>query len=205
MRARDVAALAAAIALAVPFASCLKRSKLSSSYALDPLPAGAASPAEAQDPTGPVVGIERVSIPDWLDRMQVTGRATSGAIVSDDYSRWAEPLPRGIQRVLAEDLVVLLPDRRILTAPFAPRDVIAHRLELTLVEAARQPDGSVLVEARWEVLGPAGEILARRRSTQRSSPTALGAAGAVQGLNAALTALSREIADVLRSLPAPAR
>jgi hypothetical protein len=203
MRARDVAALAAAAALVIPFASCLKRSKLSSSYALDPLPADARPPAAALEATGPVVGIERVSVPGWLDRMQVTGRASSGMIVSDDYSRWAEPLPRGVQRVLAESLVVLLPDRRVLTAPFAPHDVIAHRLELTLVEAARQPDGSVLVEARWEVVGPAGDVLARRRSTQRSSPTALGAAGAVQGLNAALGSLSREIADVLRTLPPP--
>jgi hypothetical protein len=39
----------------------------------------------------------------------------------------------------------------------------------------------------------------------RSNPTAPGAAGAVEGLNGALAALSREIADVLRPLPAPAR
>jgi uncharacterized lipoprotein YmbA len=195
MRARAAVLVASAL-LSLPFAGCLKRSKLSHSYALDPLPAEATAAVPASI-TGPVVGLERVTVPGWLDRMQVTGRATSGAIVFDDYSRWAEPLPRGIQRVVAESLVV--------RAPFSPRDTIEQRVELTLVEAARQADGRVLVEARWDVIGATGDVLARRRSTHRSSPTALGAAGAVEGLNGALAELSREIADVLRTLPAPAR
>jgi uncharacterized lipoprotein YmbA len=203
MRARAVVVPIAAVALSVPLGGCLGRSKVSRSYVLDPMPAE--RPPATATATGPVVGIERVSIPGWLDRMQVTGRAASGAVVTDDYSRWAEPLPRGIQRVVAENLVVLLPDRRVLTAPFSPRDTVVHRVELILTEASRQPDGAVLVEARWDVVGPAGEVLARRRSAHRSSPTALGAAGAVAGLNDALAALSREIADVLRPIPAPAR
>jgi uncharacterized lipoprotein YmbA len=202
MRARFVAVPIAAAVLSVSLGGCLGRSKLSRSYALDPLPPQATAAATA---TGPMVGIERVSIPGWLDRLQVTGRAASGAIVTDEYSRWAEPLPRGIQRVVTENLVVLLPDRRVVSAPFSPRDVVAHRVALTLIDASRQPDGTVLVEARWDVVAAAGEVLGRHRSAHRSSPTALGAAGAVEGLNGALAALSREIADVLRPLPAPAR
>jgi hypothetical protein len=202
MPVRAAAVLLAAALVSLPLGGCLKRSKVSRSYVLDPMPAQGAAAATAG--AGPVTGVERVSIPGWLDRPQVTGRAASGAVVTDEYSRWAEPLPRGIQRVVAENLVLLLPDRRVLTAPFPPHDTVAHRIELTLVEAARQADGAVLVEARWDVVGRTGEALARRRSTHRSSPTALGAAGAVQGLNEALAALSREIADVLRSLP-PAR
>jgi uncharacterized lipoprotein YmbA len=200
MPARAAAVLLAAALVSLPLGGCLKRSKLSRSYVLDPMPARDAA-AAATGLAGPVVGVERVSIPGWLDRPQVTGRAASGAVVTDEYSRWAEPLPRGIQRVVAENLVLLLPDRRVLTAPFPPHDTVAHRVELTLVEAARQADGAVLVEARWDVVGRTGEALARRRSRHRSNPTALGAAGAVEGLNEALAALSREIADVLRSLP----
>jgi uncharacterized lipoprotein YmbA len=205
MRARAVVLLAAAALVSIPAGGCLKRSKVSRSYVLDPLPAPGISPQGTPNVSGPVVGVERVSVPGWLDRPQVTGRATSGAIVTDEYSRWAEPLPRGIQRVLAENLVVLLPDRRVLAAPFPPHDVVAHRVELTLIEAARQADGRVFVDARWDVIGAGGDVLARRRSTYRSSPTALGAAGAVEGLNEALAALSREIADVLRSLPPQGR
>jgi uncharacterized lipoprotein YmbA len=205
MRARAVAVLIAASVLSAPLGGCLGRSKVARSYVLDPMPPGGTSTPAPAAVTGAIVGVERVAIPGWLDRMQVTGRSASGEVVTDDYSRWAEPLPRGIQRVVAENLVLLLPDRRVLTAPFPPRDPVVHRVELTVTEASRQTDGTVLVEARWDVVGPAGDVLARRRSTHRSSPTALGAAGAVEGLNGALAALSREIADVLRPLPPPAR
>lgn len=205
MRPRAVVVLITAAVLSIPFGGCLGRSKLSRSYVLDPMPAEGPSATAAVPATGPLVGIERVSVPGWLDRMQVTGRAASGAIVTDEYSRWAEPLPRGIQRVVAENLVLLLPDRRVVSAPFPPRDAVAHRVELTILEASRQADNTVLVEARWDVVGATGDVLARRRSTSRSSPTTLGAAGAVAGLNAALAALSREIADVLRPLPPPSR
>jgi uncharacterized lipoprotein YmbA len=203
MRPRGLAVLVATLVVALAVGGCLKRSKLARSYVLDPLTAqGLSAPAAA---AVAAVGVERVTIPDWLDRPQVTGRGASGAIVTDEYSRWGEPLPRGIQRVVAENLVTLMPDRRVLSAPFPPRDAVDQRLELTIVEAARQTDGSVLVEARWDVVGAAGEVLLRRRSSHRSSPTAPGAAGAVEGLNGALAALSREMADALRTLPPPAK
>jgi uncharacterized protein len=201
MRGRGTVALVASLAVALALGGCLKRSKVARTYVLDPLPA-AEAPAAA--PIA-VVGIERIDVPDWLDRPQVTGRAASGEVVTDEFSRWAEPLPKGVQRVLAENLVVLLPDRRVITAPYPPRDTVDQRIEMTLIEAARQPDGAVLLEAHWDVLGTKGEVLARRRSSHRARPTALGAAGAVAGLNEALAALSRELADVLRALPAPAR
>ncbi len=200
MRARGLAVLLALFAAALGD-GCLKRSKVARTYVLDPL--AAAPQASAAAPIG-VVGIERVSVPEWLDRPQITGRATSGEVVTDEFSRWGEPLPRGVQRVVTENLVTLLPDRRVVAAPFSPRDVLDQRLELTLVEAARQADGSVRVEARWTLLGPGGAVLARRRSTHASHPTALGAAGAVEGFNAALASLSRELAEAVGAHAAPA-
>jgi hypothetical protein len=115
------------------------------------------------------VGVEKVAVPGWLDRPQVTGRAASGEVVADEFSRWGEPLARGVQRVVAENLAALLPDRRVLTAPFPPGDTLDHRVRVTLVEAARQADGSVLVEARWEVLGGGREVpaCATRRAPGR--------------------------------------
>jgi uncharacterized lipoprotein YmbA len=199
MRARRLTALVALVAAALA-AGCLKRSGVARTYVLDPLPPA----TTGTPPPVAVVGVERVSVPDWLDRPQVTGRAASGEVVSDEFSRWGEPLPRGVQRVVAENLVVLLPDRRVVSAPFSPRDPVDHSVEITVVEAARQADGSVLLECRFTVLAKDGAVLARRRSSHRANPTAPGPAGAVAGLNESLASLSRELADVLRAQPAPA-
>jgi len=203
MRARRLAAVAAlALVAAALAAGCLKRSKVARTYVLDPLPA-ATAPAPPSAPLA-VVGVERVDVPDWLDRPQITGRAASGEVVTDEFSRWGEPLPRGVQRVLAENLAVLMPERRVLSAPFAPRDSVDHFVEVTLIEAARQGDGSVLLECRYTVLAKDGAVLARRHSSLRAKPTAPGPAGAVAGLDESLASLGRELADVLRALPAPA-
>ena len=91
------------------------------------------------------------------------------------------------------------------TAPFPPRAALDQRLSVTVVEAARQPGGAVLLEARFDVLDGAGSVLVRRRSKHHSTPAALGAAGAAAGLNERLAALGREIADVLRGFPPPER
>jgi len=202
MRARRLAALALLVAVG-PAAGCLKRSAVARTFILDPLPS-----AEAERlPLAPValIGVERVDVPDWLDRAQVTGRSAGGEVVADEFSRWGEPLPRGVQRVVAENLVVLLPDRRVVSAPFSPRDRVDLFVDITVLEAARQADGSVLLEGRWTVLARDGSVLARRRSSHRAIPGAPGPAGAVAGLNEALAGLSRELADVLRAQPLPAR
>ena len=162
---------------------------------------GAAAPRET--PLG-VVGILKVTVPGWIDRPQVTGRAASGQIVTDEFARWGEPVGRGIQRVVAENLAALLPDRRVVAAPFAPSEVVHQRVDVTITEAARQVDGSVLVEARWAVLGPKGETIVQRRSSHRARPTTIGSAGAVTGASEALAGLSRDVADALRTLPLPA-
>jgi hypothetical protein len=144
------------LAAAVAFSGCLlKRSPVSRTYVLEPTEA-----RSARAPSGPavaVVGVAKVSVPDWLDRPQVLARAANGEIVADDFSRWGEPLPRGMQRVLMENLAALLPDRRILVEPIPPRLTVDYRVEVTIVDVARQDDGSALVETRWDVIGGKGD------------------------------------------------
>lgn len=204
MRARALAFLVPTLAAAVLLGGCLlKQSKPARTYVLDPL-AAAGTSAPRETPLS-VVGVLKVTVPGWIDRPQVTERAAGGQIVTDEFARWGEPIERGIQRVVAENLAALLPDRRVVAAPFAPGQAIDERVDLGITEAARQADGTVLVEARWAVLGPKGETLVQRRSSHRADPTAAGAAGAVAGASEALAGLSRDIADALRALPAPAR
>lgn len=198
---RSRAAVVLVLAAAMTGGACLlKRSPVSRTFVLDPIEE--ARSAEGRPVTaGAVAGVAKVSVPDWLDRPFLVVHAAGGEIVPDEFSRWGEPLTRGIQRVLTENLAALLPDRRVVAAPFEPRQTVNHRVEVTILDATRRTDGSVLVEARWDVVGARGEALARRRFSRQVTPTAPGAPGLVAGVNEALAALSREIADALRALP----
>jgi uncharacterized lipoprotein YmbA len=191
---------AVAVCLAVLAAGCMLRT--SQPARLFVLDAVATTSEPGAGAPGPVLGVLRVSVPDWLGRPEITARAANGRIAPDEIARWGEPLARGIQRVVAENLARLLPDRQVARAPFPPRQALDHRLEIAVTEAARQGDGTVLLEARWGILGRDGAVFVQRRSSHRAGP-ARDAATTVRGLNEALAALSGEIAEALRALPPP--
>jgi uncharacterized protein len=201
MRGRRLRRLVPALAAVLALAGCVfRQSRHAQTFVLDAIvPASAGNGPPAAET---VLGVLKVTVPGWLDRPQITGRARSGEVVADEYARWGEPIGKGIQRVVAENLAALLPERRLVTAPFSPSVPVHQRLELTIDEAARQADGSVRVTARWAVLAPGGVPLAQGRSSH-SAQAAPGASGVVSGSNEALAALSRDIADAVRALPAP--
>jgi uncharacterized lipoprotein YmbA len=186
--------------LAVLLAGCvLKTSQPARLFVLDPVAAASGAPAA---PSGLILGVLRVTVPDWMDRPEITSRTAAGQIAPDDYARWGEPIERGFQRVIAENLATLLPDRQVARAPFSTRQAVDHRVEIAFAEAARQGDGTVLLDARWTVFGEDGAVLVQRRSPHRAGPAG-DSAGTVRAMNEALAALSREIADAVRALPAP--
>jgi uncharacterized lipoprotein YmbA len=157
------------------------------------------APAPADARRG-VLGVQRVSVPAWMDRSEITARAGSGEIVPDPLARWGEPITRGIQRVVTENLAALLPERHLVAAPFAASPPVDHRLDLAITEGARQPDRSVLLEARWAILGADGAVLVQRRSSHRTAVVST-AEGAVTATSEALAVLSEEIAAAVRALP----
>jgi len=205
MRVKRLTALAPiVVAAAVLSSGCvLKRSKGAQIYVLDAItPAGVDAATLRETPLS-VVGVLRVTVPGWIDRPEITRRAEGGEIVADEFARWGEPIGRGIQRVLTENLAALLPEHRVVAAPFAPGVAVDHRVDITITEATRQADGSVLVEARFALIGAKGTLV-QQRSSHRARAAVAGSGGAVTGANEALAGLSRDIADALRALPPPA-
>jgi uncharacterized lipoprotein YmbA len=187
--------------MAVTASGCLlKHSPQSRTFVLDALTVAAAPDGLRAVPAGSI-GVLKVSVPGWIDRPQLTERAPNGQVVTDEFARWGEPVTRGIQRVVTENLAALLPDRWVTAAPFSTSRAIDLRVDLAITEAARQADGTVLVEARWAVLGPKDDILAQRRTAHRATPRTPGPDGIVTGTSDALAALSREIAAAIKNIP----
>lgn len=194
MRARAVVACLALL----PAGCVLKHSASARLYVLQ---AVAREPAAATgDAPRGVLGVQRVSVPAWMDRPEITARTGRGEIVPDPLARWGEPITRGIQRVVTENLAVLLPERYLVAAPFAVSRAVDQRLDLAITEGARQADDSVLLEARWAILGPDGAVLVQRRSSYRTAVVATTEA-TVSATSEALALLSGEIAAAVRGLP----
>jgi len=189
--------LAVALACLSLGGCALGRSPVATTWVLDPV--AARTPSEAPPEAG-VLSVEKVRVPDWLDRTQFVVRGKDGSLEFDDRARWGEPLGRGLQRVMTENLASLLTDRRVLAAPTPPRDLIAQRLSLDFVEAARQIDGDLRVVVRWEFQAADGKSLRRGLSTSHIPAAKPGAAGTVAALNEALFKIATELSEVVRGI-----
>ena len=177
----------------------LGRSPVATTWVLDPV--AARGPSEASAETG-ALSVERVRVPDWLDRSQLVVRGADGRLELDEQARWGEPLGRGLQRVMAENLASLLTDRPVIAAPAPPRTVIAVRLSLDFIEAARRSDGELRVKVRWEFQAADGKSLRRGLSTYDTQAVKPGPAGTVAALNEALFKLATELSEVVRGVGA---
>lgn len=189
--------LAVALACLSLGGCALGRSPIATTWVLDPV--AARTPSEPPSEAG-VLSVEKVRVPDWLDRSQFVVRGKDGSLEFDDRARWGEPLGRGLQRVMTENLASLLTDRRIVAAPTPPRDLIALRLNLDFVEAARQTDGELSVAVRWEFQAADGKSLRRGLSTTHIPAAKPGAAGTVAALNEALFKIATELSEVVRGI-----
>jgi uncharacterized lipoprotein YmbA len=158
-----------------------------------------AAPAAAEPGTGAAVGIGPVSLPGYLDRVQIVTRRGAQLEVAD-LDRWGEPLSEGVPRALAANLAALLQSERIVVYPWPA----SRTVELQVVVDVNRFDGvvggDVLLEARWRVLARDRKELVLRSSTVREATGEPGYLALVSAMNRSLAALSREIADSITEL-----
>jgi uncharacterized lipoprotein YmbA len=205
MRPRP-AAILGFLGLALLAASCvsLKRTPEARFFVLRSL---AEPAAEATPPTSVVVGLLPVVLPDYLDRAQLVSWAAEGEIKIDEFLRWAEPLDAGVSRTLTENLSALVPEARVIRAPWSSRARLRCRVRVVLEKFGPQANGEVRLDGRFVLLGDKGEGALGRRDfhLQRDLPAARASdPGTAVGLMSQLLAdLAGQIATAIRELPAP--
>jgi hypothetical protein len=149
-----------------------------------------------------------VSLPDYLERPQLITWVASGELRLDEYLRWAEPLDAGLHRTLAANLESLLPETRVVRAPWPSTARLGVRVRVELQRFGPQASGEAVLEGRFAVLPREGErpLLARPVSLKRgplaSGPSGADAGAGVEAMSELVADLAREVAAALRSLPA---
>ena len=151
---------------------------------------------------GPVsIGVGPVIMPAYLDRVQMVTRSSADQVEISTFTRWAEPLEDGIARVLGDEIGASVPTERIATFPW--RGVAARAIQYQVVVAVLRfdgrPDGDVVLDARWRILGRDGAEVAFRRSTLTEPTGGPGVMPMVAAMTRALAALGREIAAEIRT------
>jgi len=202
MRPSHLAALGAALALALAGCVSLKRTPEARFFTLRSLaepPAG----VKAQVTAG-VVGVLPVVVPGYLDRPQVVSWVAPGELRIDEFLRWAEPLDAGVSRTLAENLQALLPENRIIRAPWPSSAKLRCRVRVELRRFGPQTNGDVQLEGRWALLPVPDERALLVRSVSLHRPRAareLDPGAEVEAMSGLVADLAKEIAAAVEGLP----
>ena len=158
--------------------------------------AALAQPASAQ-PFPNSLGIGPVSLPDYLDRLQIVTRGASGEIAVSDTERWAEPLHEGLARVLDENLAALLGTQRIVRFPWPASLAPDAQVAVEVLRFDAGPGASLRLEARWSVRARGGETVVEPSLTRIEVPSGNSADQRVRAHSEAASRLAREIASAL--------
>lgn len=145
---------------------------------------------------GPVVGVNRVKLPEYLNRPQIMTRTSHNALALAEFHQWGGSLQENFSSVLAANLSMLIPTDHIAVLPAKMTTRRDFEVRVDVIRFDRDSVGQVILNVRWHlVAGDANTTLAARTSRYRESAEGEGFEATVAAMNRALNKLSQEIGD----------
>ena len=140
-------------------------------YILNAIDRDIAKPAVTMGDHSVVVKVGPVTIPDTLDQSQIVTRSGSNILVLDEFNRWGSDLQSDFQRILGENISILLPtDHVILNQEITPLPV-----DFQVIVNVREFDGTlggiVTLNADWSVIrqGKEKKVMAKKSVLQENA------------------------------------
>lgn len=165
---------------------------------------GAPTPAPGEREL--MIGVGPITIPGYLDRNEMATRLSSEELRYSTLQRWAEPLGEGIERVMAENLIGLLPDDLVLRFPWLVTAPVDYQVQLGVRRFEADEQGNAQLAVRWTIREPrTGRYRVARESVVTEPGSGTDPDVAVRALSRTLLALSRDIAAEIGRLGAPDR
>jgi uncharacterized lipoprotein YmbA len=168
------------------------RADPSSFFQLSPVP-----PPAAESPMATSVGLGPVTVPAYLDRLQLVTRLSDNQLEVNETERWAEPLDEGITRTLQENLAALLPGSTYMRYPWYADEAPVYALKLELRRFEGDGVGLATLEGTWSLARGTERVGGRavRLDETGAGPTRT---DQVATLSRLLATLSGEIASAIR-------
>lgn len=144
------------------------------------------------------VGVGPLELPDYLDRPQIVTRTGQNELNLAEFDKWAESLKDNATQVLAENLAVLLPSKKVVTYPWKRSTPIDFQVAVKVTRFDHTIGGETVLGTRWSILsGDAGKELFSRESRYTERPSGGGYNATVAAMNRALAQFSRDVAGAI--------
>lgn len=107
---------------------------------------------------GPVVGVEPLALPRYLDRPQIVTRDGANRLAASENHMWAEPVALGAARVVNNSLATALGSNRVYRLPARHPIALDWRVEIDIERFDGSLDTAVTLEARWSLFEDSAKI-----------------------------------------------
>lgn len=144
------------------------------------------------------MAVASVTVPDLVDRPQLVVRVDASRVDILEAHRWAEPLKSGIPRLLAENLSRLLGGARVSTYPQNAAIETDYRV-LVDFQRFESTGDAVTVDALWTIRSSTEGAPKAGRMQIREPNNGGGYEAMVSAYNKALFAVSKDIAQAIRT------
>ncbi|MEO5351966.1 MAG: PqiC family protein [Magnetococcus sp. XQGC-1] len=175
--------------------ACLGGSPPVRYFLLTPTPA-AVAPVVKGGTEKPVLVVEPVELPPYLNRSQIVTRNSENHLHLAQTEQWGDNLRENISRVLLENLSALLGTDRISSPVVLVQERPAWRVATQVSQFERGADGKIVLKARWRLVeGQTGKVALVRHVHLTSDPVGLTDYEAVAaGMSGLLWQWSQEMA-----------
>jgi len=171
-------------------------------YTLSSLQEGGSERRETPFDQSLIIGVGPIKFPEYLDRAEIVTRSSSNKITLSDFDVWAGSLEKDFIRVLAENLSVLLSTEGVVVYPRLRPDLVKSQIMVDVIRFDGSLGGDVSLIARWAIFqGKERKLVLVRKSTIIEPSGGKGYEAMVAADSRALEKLSREIAEVIKTLP----
>jgi len=145
------------------------------------------------------VKIGPISIPDALDKSQIVTRLGTNELLADEFNRWSGDYQSDIQRVLGENISILLPARQVILN----QELTLFPVDFQVLVNVREFDGSlggtVTLNADWTIAGSnKGQPVTAKKSIFQENTNGSDYQSYVAAQSRLLAKLSSEIASEIR-------
>ncbi len=144
------------------------------------------------------LGLLPLEVPVYLaDSPAMAVLDSSNQVTYRDFDRWAEPLDKGMTRVLRGALANQTRIARVLTPPFPLQPARAYDLQVRIIDAATTTAGTLRFTVSYTLSAPDGKLHRTGSYTAMNTPWDGTPADLARGLSNELASVARAIAGNL--------
>ena len=186
------------ISLTLLFAGC-GSSPNAKIYILSAIDKDTSVPALQVEGHSITVKVGPVSIPDTLDQSPIVTRSGPNMLVADEFNRWSGDFQSDIQRIIGENISVLLPTNQVTLS----QEIMLLPVDFQVIVNIREFDGElggiVTLNADWTVARKGKDkLVMAKKSVFQENTDGADYQAYVATQSRLLAKLSQEIADEIR-------